>query len=331
MKSKSLRSKTNNILVVGKIPPPKGGVGVHVERLISKLKVSDYTFIFFDMRTSSLNLLPKYILKSKLVHLHTSNSYLRLLIIIFCQIINTKIIFTFHGNLGRYNKLRNFIDNISISISNHSVLINQASYNKAKNISKKISHISAFFEPNLSKIEKLDFKIQARIKKMESNNKFMFCTNANAINYDINHEEIYGIFKLVEIFKNIPELGLIISDASGEYKRYFQENNVVLPVNIYLISIVHDFLSIIENCHCFIRATTTDGDSLSVKEALFLKKSVIASDCIDRPEGCILYQMNNSDDLKNKIINFKMENKTHNINCGITPLFMVYKKLLNGE
>jgi hypothetical protein len=41
-----------------------------------------------------------------------------------------------------------------------------------------------------------------------------------------------------------------------------------------------------------LRITTTDGDALSVKEALFLNKQVIATDVVDRPVGTQLVPLN---------------------------------------
>ena len=40
----------------------------------------------------------------------------------------------------------------------------------------------------------------------------------------------------------------------------------------------------------FIRNTSKDGDSLSVKEALFLKKRVLCTDVVERPGGVQLFK-----------------------------------------
>jgi hypothetical protein len=39
----------------------------------------------------------------------------------------------------------------------------------------------------------------------------------------------------------------------------------------------------------FIRNTTTDGDSISIHEALYLGKQVWATDCVMRPDGVNVY------------------------------------------
>ena len=45
-----------------------------------------------------------------------------------------------------------------------------------------------------------------------------------------------------------------------------------------------------------IRHTTTDGDALSVREALYLQKRTFATDCVPRPQGTICYH--NIDELE---------------------------------
>lgn len=330
MRYKSERNNSFQILIIGKIPPPNGGVGVHVKRLLSKLGDSQFLFFFFDMRARKLISLPKYLKRSKLVHLHTSNSYFRLFTILVCRLIRTKIVFTFHGNLGRYNSLRNVLDRISIFLANHTILINKGSFKRAGGVSNRISLITAFIEPELLNLRSLDLNIEAKIHTLGLKRRYLFCTNAIGIAYDKNSQETYGIFGLIKIFSEIPDMGLIISDSSGEYTRHFADNKIDIPANVTIIDVVHDFLFIIESCDCYLRTTTTDGDSLSVREALYLNKRVIASDCVDRPEGCILYSTGNFYELKEKIKSFKFEKTSNVVTCGVPLLFDLYKKMIYG-
>ena len=51
----------------------------------------------------------------------------------------------------------------------------------------------------------------------------------------------------------------------------------------------------------FVRATNTDGNALSIKEALWFETPVIASDCVDRPEGITLFRSRSAESLSNRI------------------------------
>jgi glycosyltransferase involved in cell wall biosynthesis len=96
--------------------------------------------------------------------------------------------------------------------------------------------------------------------------------------------------------------------------------------------------AVINMCELFIRPTNTDGDSLSIREALILKKPVIASDASKRPEGSIIFKnrsiedlyikitdvINNYDEYRTKIKNIEFKDMAKKI-------LEVYKKVLNGK
>ena len=50
-----------------------------------------------------------------------------------------------------------------------------------------------------------------------------------------------------------------------------------------------------------VRPTNTDGDSLTIREGLFLNKKVLASDVVKRPEGVILFKNRNLNDMEEKL------------------------------
>jgi glycogen(starch) synthase len=60
-------------------------------------------------------------------------------------------------------------------------------------------------------------------------------------------------------------------------------------------------LHIMSRSSAFVRPTFTDGDSISVREALALGVPVIASDAANRPEGTVLFETGNSSDLIKKM------------------------------
>jgi glycosyltransferase involved in cell wall biosynthesis len=72
---------------------------------------------------------------------------------------------------------------------------------------------------------------------------------------------------------------------------------------------LHDFgeldhssaLGLISRCDAFLRPTTADGDSLSVREALYLGTRCVASDVSARPPGTVLFRAGDCQDLAEKI------------------------------
>ena len=260
-----LKSK---ILIIGTLPETAGigGVTIHIKRLLDFLQKNNFNFDFVDYKNKSILSLIKEIISHKIVHLHITNPFVMLFLCVIAKIAFTKVILTLHGNLGRYNWLKNSLVNIVVS-----------------------KYIPAFIPPILS--TKLDDNIIELLKYLESTKKTICSTNAYNISYDNKGRDIYGIDFLIHEFVSLSTYVLIISDPSGNYKKRYPEK---LP-NIYFIEYPHNYFELLKHISVFIRYTTTDGDSLSVKEALFLNRKVVCTDVVDRPSGvalCKLYDPN---------------------------------------
>lgn len=295
------------LLIVGKLPAPIGGVTQHTKRLVDNLKNENIRFHFISItnKVSFIVTLVREITNARVIHLHSSNPVLRFVIGVICKIKKKRFINTIHGNLGRFNFLYNFLDIKSIQLSTYPIVLNESSFKIAQIYNNNTLKLSAFIPPvinNSLNVEEIGQDILHKIQKFRT----IFCTNAFNVSFDNKGQEIYGISMLVEIFNNYNKRCLIISDPSGKYKKYLMKH-IRFSKNIFLISYEHDFLNVLSISDCFIRATTTDGDSLSIWEAIYLGKNVIASNCVSRPDNVILYETNNKKDLENKIQNYTKE------------------------
>jgi glycosyltransferase involved in cell wall biosynthesis len=102
-------------------------------------------------------------------------------------------------------------------------------------------------------------------------------------------------------------------------------------MNVIFISYPHSYYELLKKVDVMIRATSTDGDSISVKEALYLGKKVICSNVVSRPKETILYNYNDKEDLVTIINNIhKRTNPMLNPNSmdGSISLIQLYKYLL---
>jgi glycosyltransferase involved in cell wall biosynthesis len=59
---------------------------------------------------------------------------------------------------------------------------------------------------------------------------------------------------------------------------------------------------LLRKINLLLRPTKSDGDALSIREALFFRIPVISSDVVPRPEGTIIYKLNSREDLLEKTI-----------------------------
>jgi glycosyltransferase involved in cell wall biosynthesis len=319
--------KKNKILIIGKIPPPIGGVTIHTVRLLEYCEKENVKVEFYNFQDFNFLKMAKAIAFAKKAHLHANNTLFQLLFVVLCRFLRTTSILTIHGNLFAHSAVNNLLQFYAIRFCNYPILLNEKSFHLAKEMNSNSKWMSAFIPPQ--KQEFLNIDLQDRIKYVKTKCKYVFCTNAHSLVYDTKGNEIYGILFLVDFFKDNPKDGFVVSDPKGEYLRFFKNNNFVLGENIILLTGNHSFFEVLKQADCFIRNTTTDGDSLSIKEALFSGTRVIASDCVDRPAGVIVFEVSNPQSFENAIFKVKTEGnislESTPINCAI-ELTNLYKQ-----
>ena len=231
------------------------------------------------------------------VHLHVSHPGLRIMYALLIKLMGKKLIFTIHGNLGRFSWLGNLMDMLTVRLSDVPIAINQQSYVKALKWNKHTQLISAFIPP-IEDGKAPEWAIE-KINTLRKAGRLVFSTNASACTFTPSGEEIYGIEFLIKFFRQRDEV-LVISDPSGQYAEKHKEEN------LFIISVPHSTYAIYKHVDGTIRNTATDGDSLSVRESLYLGLTTLATDRVDRPEGCILFHYNDADSLA-KALNEKRQ------------------------
>jgi glycosyltransferase involved in cell wall biosynthesis len=296
------KKRAQKILILGTVPPPTGGVTIHVSRLLQHLEARGIAYSFCSISDGPASILRK-VMKHKVIHLHASNSYFRFGFSLICFLTGKKLIQTVHGDLGRFSPLRNFCDRVAVFLSHTPVVINKGSLEKAGKINRRAVLISAFIKP--LNPESLPEEILAGLNRWKKGFSHIFCANATGPDRDTLGREIYGGSELMKVFGRQPGKGLIFADPGGHYREIIRGSNGGVPDNVFYIDSTHSFFEILKLADCYIRATTTDGDSLSVKEALSIGKPVIASDCVDRPAGCTLFRTADTEDLLRLVTKFK--------------------------
>ena len=72
------------------------------------------------------------------------------------------------------------------------------------------------------------------------------------------------------------------------------------------------FYPVLKSGNIFVRPTNTDGDSVSLREALHYGMPTVASDAVPRPEGTILFR---NRDLQSMVSAIRRQNRS-SIACG---------------
>lgn len=311
------------ILITGPTSPI-GGVTVHVNRLVQSLESKEVLFTFKKLSVKNIPAIIFNIPFHKIFHLHTSRLSFMFLMAAYCKLFNTQSILTYHAEVGVYSGLNRWFEKQALRLIDTPIMLNTKSLRFAQSINKKAVQISSFLPPILEEEPLKNIAIQ-KIQSLKKEHTAIFCTNAFKRFTMPSGKDVYGIGSLINIFRTLPESALIISDPSGENKAFHKTLNTSFPNNIFFIDYTHSFIEVLKLSDCMIRATLTDGDSISIKEALYLGKNVICSDVVSRPASCILYKTGNSNELKSRIENFSFSDNMNSRNLnGFTEILKLY-------
>ena len=110
----------------------------------------------------------------------------------------------------------------------------------------------------------------------------------------VDGQDIYGIDTALEIIKHLqdeyPDIGLIIGLPVIADQLYFEDllermKELGVHERIYIQHGNNELLPLFKDIDIFLRPTRSDGDSISVREALYFNVPVVASDVCQRPLG----------------------------------------------
>tara|TARA_Y100000815_G_C13291097_1_gene480858 strand:+ start:384 stop:1391 length:1008 start_codon:yes stop_codon:yes gene_type:complete len=302
------------VLVLGALPPPIGGVSIHIDRFLDYCweNDSENSIVAFDIKKRRLftkegnyGFLSGFVffIKCNIVHIHISSN-LKLFAALIAKLLRKHVVYTHHNSIVSNRRIFGALFRICDAV----ILVNSEEVFKSLpslNFSRKIFSIPAFIAKDCSGL--IPSVIEDQVKQADT----VFSTNCYSASV-IGDEEVYGISRLVDVFKKGAQHGLlhgsllIICDPSASFKDSFQGRflfELEGGNRILYWSKPLDFLSVIKISTATIRATITDGDSLSVRESLHLGVPVIASDCVRRPDGSVLYRTADNDDLLDNIVN----------------------------
>lgn len=114
--------------------------------------------------------------------------------------------------------------------------------------------------------------------------------------YFLDDRHVYGFDWLARLAKEISDSGKSIglyTLASGSYddshRGEIMEQAKELRAHWLIEETPFPAVSVFPDTHLFLRPTVTDGDSVSIRECLSLGIPVLASDCVARPGDCTLH------------------------------------------
>lgn len=344
--------KKTKILQIGPISYV-GGVSVHMHRLVSLLD-EDFDFNYIDespKQLSNKNILNirsvkdhfKIIIainKSDLIHIHSGHWVLRIYFLILAITFRKKIIVTLHSLRLKGFKLS--ITNYLLRGTCRVIAVSEEIKHKLSTIIlNKIVVLEAFLPPNIENEPELPPEILNIINEYR-NKSCLIAANAFRIR-ELENGELYGLDQCIEVAENAKfdnyALHIVfvigtIKDEDKPYLEFFQQKienkNIESHITIYPSSL--SFIRLINEVDIVLRPTLTDGDALTIREALYMNKYVVASKVVKRPEFTTLYETANTYDLYSKIKElrrFKNNNELTKLNTKKKNYKLTYTKLYN--
>lgn len=362
------------INLIGPYPPPYGGISIHIKRLYQKLKTLNIKSNIYCVNKTDTNnkeikslklkkiiLLSIFFNKNEIIHLHTSGLKVRLIMSLISFLFNKKLIITIHGvsleeEYNRLNKFGKIIYKFLLNEISYLIVVNYKIKDwciKNKILLNKIEVIPAYINPIINENDylKINKEVWDFIDKSKKKEEKIITANGNIRFF--NSEDLYGLDLLIELIyllkKDEYKVSLLFAllgydDQTEEEKNYFEElenriKKYQIDKEIFIYKVKDtEYYPILDKIDIFIRPTNTDGDAVSLREAIYFKKPNIASDVVKRPRGTLIFKTRSMKDLleKTKFVlnNYDEErNRLEKIEVKeyYEDVLEVYKKVCRGK
>lgn len=169
----------------------------------------------------------------------------------------------------------------------------------------------AFLPPPLEDEDKILKTYDTELITFLSSKKPIIVANAACIKF-YNGIDLYGIDMCIDLtaklVKVYPNIGFIFAISNEKiYSSYFQKmkyrfKKLNIENNFFFMTGQKELWPLFKKADLMVRPTHTDGDAISIREALYFHCNVISSDVTNRPENTIIFKDRDLEDLYEKII-----------------------------
>lgn len=312
------------VVLTGPCPRNIGGISMHLSRL-TRLLDNECQFDFvdeghvrydnvFNLRSFNLGRYLSIMRKADVVHINSGHFLLRMVNIIVAKLLLRKhTVVTIHRNPDVEPCLT--ITRWLLNKCDHVVMVNQEGYNLMTKGIANARYVMqpAFLPPVIDEEPQLPSPVIEWFKKAQTySGHCVLVSNAwNLVMH--NGEDLYGLdlciqaaIKLRKLHQE-PKFFFVFvvatcTDHIDMLNRYIQQVQVNGLEDQFLIwTSPLSFVRLLSYSDIMLRTTNTDGDAISVREALYMGKKVIASDVVQRPQGVMLFENRNADSLVDAI------------------------------
>lgn len=312
------RSFTADVAIWGRVPPPIGGMTMHLRRLLPYLTDAEITFQMYSIgRQTPDHPLVKQVSGNRLrwligllfrecepVHYVLSSSTVaRFLASLLALFRRAEVVLriggeSLRGSINSSNVVERLM--IRFAIRNASVIIgvNQDICLLARKLgAKRVVHAPGFI-PEVRRDTTVPKEVAAFIEAA----KGPLLLAAGEVR-DPSEDDFYGAYLLLDAIEKLPTVRVVFyaykitRDGRPQQKFADEIRRRELQDRYLLYCSATDLLPAMHYCHVFVRPVLSDGDSNSIREALYLGIPVVASNCVERPQGVVSFSMGDPTEL----------------------------------
>lgn len=308
------------IVIIGPVPPPTGGVSVHIWRLWYLLKKDfDVELIdefrdkkpeYFNIRSLNVFRYFKIVGSSDAVFIHSGTNILRMGHILASWLLRKKIVVTVHAYNKREKDWKRLLHQFFFNLADKIIVVNPVMLERISLPAEKTIVKHAFLPPVFEEEKALNGDISNWLSKARKEGRTIICSNAWRL--DVwKDQDLYGTDMCIDATAKLKRSGIPVSfvfniatmdNLQSKFDNYQEKIKSMNLENEFLLANEKlSFVRLMEKSDVVVRPTNIDGDSLSIREAIFLGKPIITSDAVERPAGVILHENRNTEDFVQKI------------------------------
>jgi glycosyltransferase involved in cell wall biosynthesis len=302
-----------SILLVGCLPPPVGGVSVHLQRLTARLEQEGHRWRLLDDAPITPLLLPMKLAMAftaarlagvQVVHCHSGNWRTRYFCAWLGRLLGLRVLLTLHSFRPLINPRTCWLARRALRLVAGVVAVSEDVRTRCLEHGARPERVRvqyAYLDP----LPVQSGPLPAQVLDFISDHSPIVSASAFQLRF---HDglDLYGLDLLMRLTRDLrvlqPNAGLIFVLPEAGLPQYLDACRTRLRAEgLDAHFLIHqgtlDFPTLLRRSDLLVRPTTTDGDSLSLREALFVGCRVLASDAVPRPEGVALFRNRDGADL----------------------------------
>lgn len=316
------------ILIFGIIPPPLGGISVHIQRVMDKLRKQKNQLKLMH-NEKPWYMMPIYLIKILffLVYfrpqvimyhaLYFRHTIIELYVLVLLkQLFKFKILFVDHDPRYMYKRgyFWKLLFNYILSWLDQVILVGTSTYQSYIDnaIQKKNLSVESVFLPPDTQNEHVILETYPKeLNIFLEQHRPLLLVNASQLVLLDGTMDLYGIDQAINVLKKITTIysnaGLVfalatIGDEEYFYKLQHKIKEDDLQDHVFVLTGQKELWPLFKKVDVFIRPTLSDSFGISVAESLFFNTPVVASDVCYRQKGAVLFKAGDCDDLYQKVL-----------------------------